>query len=51
MDIKGRLEKRVSKKSGNEYVVLMLKFPNGYEKQVFLEQAELYMLDTKDINK
>lgn len=45
MDIKGRIEKRVSKKSENEYYVLILKFPNGYEKQVFLEQAELFMFN------
>lgn len=45
MVFKGRLEKRVSKKTNNEYIVLVLTFPNGYEKVVFLEQAEMYMLD------
>lgn len=44
MTFKGRLEKRVSKKTGNEYVVLVLTFPNGYEKVIFLEEAELYMI-------
>lgn len=44
MDIKGRLEKKVSK-AGKEYFVLIIKFPNGYEKTVFLEQAEIYMLN------
>lgn len=50
MDIKGRLEKKVSK-AGNEYLVLMIKFPNGYEKQVFLEPAEIYMLGSITTNK
>lgn len=42
-DLKGKLEKRVSK-NGNEYVVLVVTFPNGYEKIVFLEDAELFIL-------
>lgn len=38
------LEERVSKKTGNKYTALIVKFPNGYKKQVFLEYAELFML-------
>lgn len=46
IDLKGKLEKRVSKK-GSEYVVLLITFPNGYQKMVFLEDAELFMLGSK----
>ena len=45
MEIKGRLEKKVSK-SGKEYFVLIIKFANGYEKQVFLDSAEIYLLNS-----
>ena len=38
-----RLEEKKSK-SGNPYYCLVITFPNGYEKIVFLERAELYML-------
>lgn len=31
-------------KTGNPYVCLMIVFPNGYEKLVFLEEAEKFML-------
>lgn len=36
-----RLEERVSSKSGKKYAVLVVTFPCGYEKVVFLESAEL----------
>ena len=39
-----RLEEKISKKSGNPYYCLVITFPNGYEKIVYLERAELYML-------
>lgn len=31
-------------KTGNPYQCLVIVFPNGYEKTVFLENAEKYML-------
>ena len=47
MILKGRIEKKVSKKTGQEYEVLILTFPNGYEKSIFLDEAEKYMLQSK----
>lgn len=35
--------KKLSKKSGNEYVALEITFPNGYKKIVFLDKAEEYL--------
>ena len=35
---------KTSKKTGNPYEVLVLTFENGYKKDVFLSDAELYML-------
>lgn len=43
---KVELETKLSKKTGNEYKVLVITFSNGYEKQVFLEKSEIYMLET-----
>ena len=40
-----RLETKVSQKTGKEYRVLIIRFINGYEKQVFLEKAEEYMIE------
>lgn len=40
---KTRLETRTSK-NGNEYQVLVLVFKNGYEKQVFLDKSEIFMI-------
>ena len=34
----------ISKKTGNPYTCLVIKFPNGYEKRVFLEPAEVFMV-------
>ena len=44
MNIKCELVERVSKKTGKKYNCLQLTFPNGYKKTVFLEYAELYMI-------
>lgn len=41
--LKGTLETRTSKKTGNEYQCLVLKFGN-YEKVVFLEKSEIELL-------
>lgn len=43
MQLQGELAKRVNKE-GKEYEVLMLKFPNGYEKMVFLDGAEKFII-------
>ena len=37
IELKGKLEKRVSKKTNTEYVVLVVTFPNGYSKNTVLE--------------
>lgn len=44
MDVRCELVTKKSKKTGNDFTVLELTFPNGYTKWVFLDQAELYML-------
>lgn len=41
---KYEIVEKVSKKTGNTYEVLVLTFSNGYKKDVFLSDAELYML-------
>lgn len=39
-----RIEERTSK-AGKTYKVLVITFSNGYEKAVFLENAEIYMIE------
>lgn len=43
MKFDGRLEERTSKK-GNPYTVLVLKIYGNYEKDVFLNDAELELI-------
>ncbi len=38
-----RIEKKISK-SGNEYTVLIIKLTPTYEKQIFLDNAEIELL-------
>lgn len=38
-----RIEKKISK-TGNEYTVLVLKLTPTYEKQIFLDNAEIELL-------
>ena len=38
-----KLETKTSK-TGNPYQVLVIIFKNGYEKTVFLDKSEIYML-------
>lgn len=47
---KVQLEERTSQK-GNPYKVLVITFKNGYQKIVFLEKSELYMLEALAQNK
>lgn len=35
--------KKISRKTGEEYICLEITFPNGYKKIVFLEKAEQYL--------
>lgn len=44
MDVRCELVTKKSKKTGKEFNVLELTFPNGYTKWVFLDQAEQYLL-------
>ena len=43
-----RIEEKISK-TGTKYSVLVIIFSNGYEKSVFLDKAEEYML--KELSK
>lgn len=45
MNIKVEIYCGVSKKSGEAYKALDLYFPNGYVKRIFLDNAELFMIE------
>ena len=45
MNLQGKMQKKLSKK-GEEYEVLILTFPNGYEKMVFLDNSEKFLINT-----
>lgn len=49
MEVKATLEERTSK-SGNHYQVLVVHLTDTYEKLVFLEKAEIELLNSKKIN-
>lgn len=44
MNVNAELVTKKSKKTGNDYTVLVLTFSNGYKKFVFLDTAEIFML-------
>lgn len=44
LNAKTFIEKRVSKKNGGEYWVLVTKFANGYEIITFLNQDQVFIL-------
>ncbi len=50
MNLQGKLEKRISKKN-TEYEVLIITFPNGYEKTVFLDKAEKFLIKVNEEKK
>lgn len=50
MNLQGRMEKKISKE-GKEYEVLIITFPNGYEKKVFLENAEKFLISLENNKK
>lgn len=39
-------EEKVSKKTGELYSCMVVQFPNGYEKVVFLDTAEKFLIET-----
>ena len=41
---KASVQLRHSKKTGNDYQAVILSFENGYEKMIFLERAEQFMV-------
>lgn len=45
MNLQGRMEKKTNK-DGKEYEVLIITFPNGYEKLVFLDNSEKFLIKT-----
>ena len=47
MKLDARIEERTSK-TGNKYQVLILKLTDTYEKNVFLDKAEIELLSLKD---
>lgn len=44
MEVKATLETRHSEKSGNDYKVIVIKLTPTYEKLVFLDKAEIELL-------
>lgn len=46
MDVKATLETKTSK-AGNSYKVIVLKLTDDYEKLVFLDKAEIALLESK----
>ena len=43
--MKTRIEKRVSSKTGKEYYVLVVELVPGYEKDVFLDKADVKIIE------
>lgn len=44
--VQAYMEERISKKSGNKYVVLVLEFENGYQTDVFLSNEQKFILQS-----
>lgn len=47
ISIECTLEEKISKKSGNPYIVLVIHLTDTCSKQVFLEQSEIELLKIK----
>ena len=45
MNLNAKLEKRKSKKTGNDYYCIVVKIAEDYEKIIFLEKAEVKLLE------
>lgn len=43
-ELKAKVEKRISEKTGKEYYVVAVKLTPTYEKSVFLDKAEVELL-------
>ena len=50
LKIDATLETRISKKTNEEYKVLVVNLPYGLKKNVFLEEAELKLIELADKN-
>lgn len=46
LNVKCEVVTRQSKKTGNAYTALEITFPNGYKKLVFMDSAEIYMVQS-----
>lgn len=44
--VEAYMEERISKKSGNKYIVLVLEFENGYKTDVFLSNEQKFILQS-----
>lgn len=44
MNVTGKIEERLSEKTGKKYYVLVVKVTETYEKTVFLDKAEVELL-------
>lgn len=51
MNVECKLETRVSKEKGTSYRVLVIKLTPTYEKLVFLDKAEIALLDMAEKEK
>lgn len=45
MVLNAKLEKRTSKKSGNDYYCIVVKIADDYEKIIFLDKAEVKLIE------
>ena len=45
MDLNAKLEKRISKKSGNYYYCIVVKIADDYDKIIFLDKAEVKLIE------
>lgn len=45
MDVKATLVERIGSKSGKKYKAIVIQLTDSYEKVVFLEKAELELLE------
>lgn len=50
LKVEATLETRISKKNNTEYKVLVIHLPYGLKKNVFLEEAELKLLELANSN-
>lgn len=51
MNLNCKIEEKISKKTGNKYICLVIEFPNGYKKIVFPESNAEHFLFSALLNK